>query len=345
MTFAHRASAKTAFATSLRRWGALLLAGAVAALACLPAQAADGKLKVGYQDSTLPELARASGVFDDAPYGVEWVVLPGPAAQLSAVYSKAIDLAHLGDTSLIIEQAKAPDAWAQKVPPLQIIAGWRNTDARYPRIVTAARTRTGAERPEDLKGRKWAFNFGGLNYVQYLLALKKAGLTAADIEPVQFGDGNAAATAFNADHVDVYSGVGALVGEAVEKGQARIVITSDDLDVPTLGVFAARGEAIADPARRAVLEDFLGRLGRYFAWYSANLDTVERVYIDKVKQSPARARYYVEFGKARFRPIDADLIRREQKIADTLLEAGAIARQIDVGVEFNTTFNATTAVD
>ncbi len=213
-------------------------------------------------------------------------------------------------------------------------------DARYPRIVTAARTRTGAQKPEDLKGRKWGFNFGGLNHVQYLLALKRAGLGPADFEPAQFGDGNAAAAAFNADHIDVYSGVAALVGEAVEKGQARIVLTSDDLDVPGLGVFAARGEAIADPARRAVLDDFLGRLARYFDWYAANLDTVERVYIDKVKQSAARARYYVEFGKARLRPIDAELVRREQKIADALFEAGAISRKVDVTPEFNTTFNA-----
>lgn len=332
---------RSAFAACIARLGrpAALLAGALACLAGAPAQAADGKLKVGYQDSTLPELARASGVFDDAPYGVEWVVLPGPAAQLSAAYSRAIDLAHLGDTSLIIEQAKSPDGWAQGAP-LQIITGWRNTDARYPRIVTAARTRTGARTPADLKGLVWGFNFGGLNYVQYLLARRSAGLSTSDIEPVQFGDGNAAAAAFNADHVDVYSGVGALVGEAVEKGQARVVLTSDDLDIPGLGVFAARGEAIADPARRAVLQDFVGRLHRYFAWYAANLDQVERVYVDKVKQSPARARYYVEFGKARLRPIDADLIRREQKIADALLEAGAIPRKVDVTPEFNTTFSA-----
>lgn len=318
---------------------AAAIATALAGLSAPSARAAEPSLKVGYQDTTLPALAQASGVFDDAPYPVEWVVLPGPAAQLSAAYSKAIDLAHLGDTSLIVEQAKAPEAWA-KQPPLQIIVGWRNLDARYPRIVTAVRTRTGATTPQQLKGLKWGFNFGGLNYAQYLLARKKAGLSSADIEPVQFGDGNAAATAFNADHVDVYSGIGALVAEAVEKGQARIVLTSDDLDVPGLGVFAARGDAIADPARRAVLADFAGRLGRYFDWYANNLDTVERIYIDKVKQSATRARYYVEFGKARLRPIDADLIAREQRIADALLEAGAIARAVDVTPEFNTTFNA-----
>ncbi|MFG1212419.1 hypothetical protein V5F72_06935 [Xanthobacter flavus] len=321
--------------TLLAATGALLLPG----LGAGRAGAADASLKVGYQDSTLPELARASGVFEGAPYTVEWVVLPGPAAQLTAAYSRAIDLAHLGDTSLIIEQGKSADGWAGG-PPLQIIAGWRNLDARYPRIVTAVRTRTGAKTAAELKGLKWGFNFGGLNYVQYLLARRAGGLTTADIDPVQFGDGNAAATAFNADHVDVYSGLGALVGEAVEKGQARIVLTSDDLDIPALGVFAARTDAIADPARRAVLHDFVGRLARYFAWYADNLDAAERIYIDRVKQSPARARYYVEFGKARLRPIDAELIRREQKIADALLEAGAIPRTIDVSSEFNTTFNA-----
>lgn len=328
-------------ATLASAFAALLLAAASLSGTVVAAPA--GKLLVGYQDSTLPEIATASKIFDDAPYKLEWVILPGPASQLSALYSKGIDVAHLGDTSLIIEQGRSNTAWTEETVPAQIVAGWRNPDAKFPRIVTAVRTRAGVTTLADLKGKKWGFNFGGLNYLQYVFALRKAGLTLKDIEPIQFGDGNAAVTAFNSDRTEVYSGVAALIGEAVEKGQARIVLTNDDLEIPGLGVFAARRDVIRDAARSEVLNDFLIRLGRYWTWYAANLDTVEKVYVEKIKQSAARARYYVEFGQGRFQPIDDDLIRREQNIADILAEIGTIQKKIDVDIEFSRKYNAATA--
>ncbi|MFG1477965.1 ABC transporter substrate-binding protein [Xanthobacter sp. V4C-4] len=321
-----------------------LVLAATLVLAAGPAfaQAEKVKLLVGYQDLTVPSTVEASKVLEGAPYEVQWVILPGPAAQLSALYSKNIDVGHMGDTSLIIEQGKAKEDWKAENPPLQIVAGWRATDAKYPPIVTVARADAGINTPADLRGKKWAYNFGGFNYLQYVLTGLKAGLTPKDYEPVQLGDQNATAAAFNSGRVDAYSGSIAPVAEGIEKGTAKVIVTSDDLAIPALNVFTARGDVLKDPAKTAALADFLARVRAHWDWYGKHLDTVEQIYIDKVKQTPTRAKLTALYQNATFQPLDDALAQREQKIADILFEAGAIPKKIDVNVEFNRAFNAAT---
>lgn len=324
--------------------GAALAIGAVAgpAAAQSPAKPERVKLLVGYQDLTVPSTVTASKVLEGAPYDVEWVILPGPAAQLSALYSKNIDVGHMGDTSLIIEQGKAKDDWTAENPPLQIIAGWRASDVKYPPIVTVVRADAKIDTPADLRGKKWAYNFGGFNYLQYVLTGLKAGLTPKDYEPVQLGDQNATAAAFNSGRVDAYSGSIAPVGESIEKGVAKVLVTSDELNIPALNVFTARGDVLKDPAKRAALADFLSRVRTHWTWYADNLDEVTKLYEEKVKQTPARAKLTTVYQKASFKPLDEDLVKREQKIADILFEAGAIPKKIDVTPEFYRGFNAAT---
>lgn len=328
--------------TARRQFLAAALALTTAALAGPAAAQERVKLLIGYQDLTVPSTVTASKVLEGAPYDVEWVILPGPAAQLSALYSKNIDVGHMGDTSLIIEQGKAKEAWPADNPPLQIIAGWRATDAKYPPIVTVVRTDAKIDTLADLRGKQWAYNFGGFNYLQYVLTGLKAGLTPKDYEPVQLGDQNASAAAFNSGRVQAYSGSIAPVGEAIEKGAARVLITSDELEIPALNVFTARGEVLKDPQKREALADFLARVRTHWTWYADHLDEVQKLYEEKVKQTPARAKLTTLYQKATFRPLDAALVEREQKIADVLFEAGAIPRKIDVNVEFYRGFNAAT---
>lgn len=321
-----------------------MLAAAVALASTTPslAQEAKTKLLVGFQDWTLPETVAASKVLDGAPYEIQWVVLPGPASQLSALYSKAIDVGHMGDTSLIIEQGKSKTPWVAGEQPLQIVAGWRATDAKYPPIVTVGRAAAGVNTLEDLRGKTWAFNFGGFNYLQYVLSSLKAGFGPKDFEPVQLADQNATSAAFLSGRVDGFSGSTIVVADAIEKGYAKVLQTSDEAGIPALNVLTARGDVLRDPAKKAALADFLDRVRKHWAWYAANTDQVEKILIEKIKQTPARAKISTEYLKATFQPLDDDLVKREQRIADVLFEAKAIPNKIDVSVEFAREFNAST---
>lgn len=300
------------------------------------------KLIVGTQDIAIQETVIASGVLEGLPFELQWAVLPGPAAQLSGLYSRALDVGLMGDTSLIIEQGRAKTDWTADNAPLQIVAGWRNPDRAYPPIITAVRTEANIKDLSDLRGKKWAYNFGGFNYLQYLLSRNKAGLKEADIVPVQLVDTNAAAASFNSGRADVFSGGVGPIKESLDKGSARILIYSDDLDIPSLTVFTARGDVIRDEAKSAALSEFLGRVRKHWDWHKDNRATVERLYIEKLKQTPDKAKYYAANAASVFYPLDDKLVRQEQRIADLLFETKDIPKKIDVSVEFARKFNAAT---
>jgi sulfonate transport system substrate-binding protein len=299
-------------------------------------------LTVGTQDIALQETVKASKVLDGIPYDLHWATLPGPAAQLSGLYSKAIDVGLMGDTSLIIEQGRARVDWQAQGAPLQIVAGWRNGDKNYPPIVTAVRKDANINRLADLRGKKWAFNFGGFNYLQYIMTRIKADLSVNDIVPVQLVDTNAAAAAFNSGRAEVFCGGPAPIIEPLNKGSARILVTSDELGIPSLSVFAARADVLRDEAKSAALADFLSRVRQHWTWYGQNLPTVQKVLMETLMQSPDRAKYFAAFGASVFYPLDDDLVRREQAIADVLAKTKDIDRKIDVGIEFNRKFNIAT---
>ncbi len=318
------------------------LAGALAAPSIVRAAPARTKLIVGTQDIAIQETVIASGVLDGLGFDLQWAVLPGPAAQLSGLYSKALDVGLMGDTSLVIEQGKAKADWTEETAPLQIVAGWRNPDRAYPPIVTVVRNDARINGLADLRGRKWAYNFGGFNYLQYVLSRLKAGLKAADVEPVQLVDQFAAAAAFNSGRAEVYSGGLGPVRATIEKGDARILLYSDELGIPSLTVFAARGDVVRDEAKAAALTDFLARVRLHWDWFPNNIATVETIYREKLKQTPADAKFFAANAASRFVPLDAELIRKEQRIADVLFESGDIPKQIKVDVEFSRKFNGAT---
>ncbi|WP_315777360.1 MULTISPECIES: hypothetical protein [unclassified Bradyrhizobium] len=331
---------KTALSTGLRT---SLVAAAVLAIGFATAAFAEGAkpvLLVGFQDQTLPETVAASKVLEGAPYEVQWVTLTGPAAQLSALYSKAIDIGHMGDTSLIIEQGKAKEEWTAANVPLQIVAGWRTADKKYPPIVTVARAGSGVETLADAKGHSWSHNFGGYNYLQYVLSLVKARLTEKDIEAVRLQDTTTSAAAFNSGKVDIFSGSTLGVIDAIEAGKAKILVNSDELDIPALNVFTARGDVLRDPAKKAQIADFLTRLKAYWAWYPDHKAEIEAIFVEKLKQTPQRAKFVAAFQQSSFVAFDDALVAREQRIAEVLLTSGVIPKAINVAVEFNRDFNA-----
>jgi hypothetical protein len=72
----------------------LAVAGAVVSAPAIVRAAPDKiTLTVGTQDIALQETVKASKVLDGIPFNLQWATLPGPAAQRSGLYSKALDVA------------------------------------------------------------------------------------------------------------------------------------------------------------------------------------------------------------------------------------------------------------
>ncbi|MEH2115805.1 PhnD/SsuA/transferrin family substrate-binding protein [Nostoc sp.] len=308
-----------------------------------PVSSSTGRVKliVGQQDNALQETVAASGVLEGLPFDLQWAVIPGPAAQLAALYSKAIDVGLVGDSTLIVEQGNAKFEWTEETAPIQNVAYRKNPDPSFRTYVTAVRTSTNIKTLADLRGKKWASNFGGLNYLTYVLSRSKAGLKPTDIEPVMLVDGSAAAAAFTSGRADVYSGSLGAIKEDVDSGKSHVLVYGEDLGILGATAFAARNDVIGDADKSKALAEFLTRLRTHWSWFAKNLDVVEKIYVEKRKQTPKRAKYFASVSSAAFVPIDDELVKRQQRI-DILLESGDITKKIDVSVELSRKFNSVT---
>lgn len=320
--------------------GTVLIAATAVAGCSADADSGKTKLTIAYQDNGIPALIDQSGVLDGAPYDVDWAILAGPAANLSALYGKTIDVGHMGDTSLTIEQANASADWTPETVPLKIVAGWRNGfDPKYTPLVTAVRTSSGIDTPADLRGHSWGFNFGGYNHGQYLMSLAKAGLSEADIKPVKFNDGNASAAAFNSGQVDVYSGGEAAILQSISTGDAKILLTDRDTGIPALNVWTARTDVLADPAKDAALKDFFTRLAGFWTWYDQNPDKVKQTLKSTLKLTDARTEFEYRIRSGPFRKLDGQLVAEEQVVADQLDRSGALKKPVNVAIEYDPRYN------
>jgi sulfonate transport system substrate-binding protein len=304
------------------------------------ADAGTTKLVIAYQDNGMPALVKQSGVLDGAPYDVEWAILAGPAANLSALYGKTIDLGHMGDTSLTIEQANASQEWTEDTVPLKIVAGWRNGfDPRSTPLVTAVRTSAGINTVADLRGHTWGYNFGGYNHAQYLVSLARAGLAESDIKPVKFNDGNASAAAFNSGQVDVFSGGQAAILESLTSGEAKILLSDRDTKIPALNVWTARSDVLADPDKDVALRDFFGRLSTFWDWYADNPDQVKQTLKSTLKLGDARTEFEYQVRSGPFRKLDSALVAEEQAVADELYKSDVLKKRVAVAVEYDSRYN------
>jgi sulfonate transport system substrate-binding protein len=327
--------------TILALLAVVLLASGLSACASADASS-NGKttLKISYQDTAFPALIEASGVLKGAPFKVQWVNLTGPAANLQALYSKAIDLGHMGDTSLTIEQANAKIPWTKDNAPLKIVAGWRNGyDPKYAPLVTAVRTSAHINSLAQTKGHKWGYNFGGYNDAQYLVSLVQAGLTEKDIKPTQFADGATSAAAFNSGQVDVYSGAQGAILSSLASGDAKILTTDRNTGIPALNVWTARKDVLSDPAKNKALKDFFKRVSGYWAWHDAHKAEVISILKKQLKVDDARAAFEYQVRRGVFRAFDSTLMAEEQKVAQTLADGGAIKKAPDVTIGFDPRYN------
>jgi sulfonate transport system substrate-binding protein len=304
-------------------------------------------LNISYQDTAFPALIEASGVLKGASFNVKWANLTGPAANLQALYSGAIDLGHMGDTSLTIEQANAKTPWTKDNAPLEIVAGWRNDfDPKYTPLVTAVRTSAHIDTTADLKGHSWAYNFGGYNYAQYLMSVVKAGLSTSDVKGKEFADGATSAAAFNSGQVDVYSGAQASIISSLDSGDAKILLDDRDTNIPALNVWATTRKDLNDSGKTAALKDFFTRMSGFWSWYDAHPDQAKAIIEKQLKVDDTRAEFEYHVRSGQFWAFDSTLIKAEQNVAQALYDGKAISKLPDVSISFDGRFNqAQKAVD
>ncbi|MBD1553121.1 ABC transporter substrate-binding protein [Pseudomonas typographi] len=319
----------------------LLVMGLLSGQANCWAQPPRQKLIVAMHEPVTQRLADASKAFDGASFDLEWAILPGSAAQITALYAKAIDVAYIGDTAIDFEAANSSRDWNTEGAQLVNFASWQ-WDYLLPGLVTAVRTDRNIQDAKDLKGKTWAFNFGGTPYALYVASLVKAGLTPKDIKPAQMTDAYVASSAFVRGDVDVLSDDYYSIRDLVEAGKAKVMWTSQEVGVPNLAVLVARPQTLVD--KHDAIADLLVRFGRYHKWYLDNPQAAQAIIASTLKLSPERAAYYWASNRWQYVSINDESLAAQQKVADLFYSAGALKKKINVRALWTNQFSASTVV-
>jgi len=266
------------------------------------------------------ELAKITGVFNDAPYKVKFARFDYGPPLVQAAVSGDIDLGSVGDVP--------PITGAAKQFGFKIVAVQRGADATKAAENIIVPKGSPIQTLADLKGKRIAVPQGSSAHGLALLALKSVGLTPKDVELV-FLSPAAGGTAFNTGKVDAWSIWNPQSALAVKDG-ARIIAKGLPPIDQVNNYYVASEKSLNDPTRRAALADVLTRIAREFTWAQQNPDEYAKAIAKETGVSPEDARTTVDsypFKITQFLPED---LKAEQALSDAFFEAGEINKKVDV---------------
>jgi sulfonate transport system substrate-binding protein len=300
-----------------------LLAGALSLCACGPRPAGTGKLtEVTLRGATYrgnPDSFFREAGAGDPPYHLTQAQFASGTLIAQAINARAIDIGGMSEIPPIFV-AGAPGNL------VRIIAVLRGDVNNQVVLVPATSKLSG---PADLRGRRVGYVRATTSHYILLKLLHEAGLSWRDITPVALSPQDGLA-AFQQGSLDAWVIYGVIVQQARAAG-ARVLTTG-------LGrlsgnyVVAASSEALADPARRAAIADYLQRYAKVLAWINAD----DGRYADLLaKATGVPAKYYLQqfaqrSARSGLQPVSDAAIASQQGVADTFFEAGVIPAKVDV---------------
>lgn len=281
------------------------------------------KLVLGDQIGLSRAKVEAAGALKDAPFDYDWALFPGAAPLFEALAAGSVDTAPAGDTPVIA--AAAGNA------PVRIIAATRSS-GRGVAILVPSGSRI--RRVADLRGRQVVVSTARGSVAQYLLlgALREAKIDPADVKIAFMPPGEAAA-AFEAGHVEAWATFGTYQATAEARG-ARVLRDGKGINA-SLGFITASAKALADPAKRAAIVEYIRRQRAANLWSRAHPDIYTQVFARVTRVSPAVARTAVARENPALIAPDEEIARELQVVADRFFAEGVLPRKVDVAPLFD----------
>ncbi|XHE15930.1 sulfonate ABC transporter substrate-binding protein [Agrobacterium deltaense] len=293
---------------------------AVAALSSLPLQAkAAEELKIGYQKTGLPVIARQQGVIEKALEAkgvkVSWVEFTAGPPLVEALNVGSINVGWTGD---------APPIFGQAAGSAIVYVAALPSNGRGEAVFT--KPESGIKSVADLKGRKVGVGKGTSAHNLLVAALEKNGLKFSDIEVVYLTPADAAA-AFASDNIDAWAVWDPFYAIAETRYKpVTLARTSDVLDVSTY--FLANRDYAKSHAD--TINTTIDALGEAAKWSAANRDKVAAA-LHEVTGVPLEAQTLAanrsEFGITK---IDDTIVASQQETADRFYRLGLIPKQISI---------------
>jgi sulfonate transport system substrate-binding protein len=297
--------------------GALVLASF--ALPAAQAQDKPTEIRIGTQKGGFFPAVRQRHSVEDAfkPLGIEikWVDFQFGPPLLEAINAGSVDFGYVGDAPPIFAQAGGAG-----IRYVAAVKSDGNTQAiivpRDSPIKTLA----------DLKGKRIAFGKGSSAHNLLVAALEKAGLTWNDITPAPLAPADATA-AFVKGSVDAWSIWDPYLALAELKENARVIAFDKDVHKPN-AFYIARADFVEKyPALVAQLNAVFAAEGR---WADSHHEEVARAQTEATGVDIEAIKRFVDRSNYRVVPIDDDVVRSQQAVADRFARLGLIPKPVNV---------------
>ncbi|WP_421401146.1 aliphatic sulfonate ABC transporter substrate-binding protein [Agrobacterium fabrum] len=295
-----------------------LLAAAAFSTLAFAAQAAE-ELKIGYQKTGLPVIARQQGVIEKALEAkgvkVSWVEFTAGPPLVEALNVGSINVGWTGD---------APPIFGQAAGSAIVYVAALPSNGKGEAIFT--KPESGIKSVADLKGKKVGVGKGTSAHNLLVAALEKNGLKLSDIDVTYLSPADAAA-AFASDKIDAWAVWDPFYAIAETRYKpVTLARTSEVLDVSTY--FLANRDYAKSHAD--TINTTVGALGEAAKWSAANRDKVAAA-LHEVTGVPLEAQTLAanrsEFGITR---IDDKIVASQQETADRFYRLGLIPKQISI---------------
>lgn len=306
---------------SRRRWlqqagaASLGVAGWVGNQAAAQTQAA---LVLGDQAGGLRALFEASRALEGVPFAWRWANFQGAAPLFEAHRSGAVDTAMAGDLPVL--------AAAVGKTPLKIVA---TRVGKPDSLGIVVQPGSPLRSVADLRGQTVIVSSARGSISQYQLygALEEADVRRDEVT-VKFVLPTDAAAAFASKQIDAWAIFDPYYTIALQQG-GRILRDGRGINT-ALGFITASEVALADPARRAAIVQFLDRLARAGDWALANPEAYAQAYTQLTRLPIESARIITARSAVAGRPVsEADIVAL-QTVADRSARDGILPVRVDV---------------
>jgi sulfonate transport system substrate-binding protein len=301
----------------------MILAGALllASLAVTPAGAEDKptEIRIGTQKGGFFPAVRQRHSVEDAfkPLGIEikWVDFQFGPPLLEAINAGSVDFGFVGDSPPIFAQAGGAG-----IRYVAAVKSDGNTQAII--VPQSSPIKTLA----DLKGKRIAFGKGSSAHNLLVAALEKAGIGWSDITPAPLAPADATA-AFAKGSVDAWSIWDPYLALAELKDNARVIAFDKDVHKPNAFYIARSDFVEKHPALVARLNSVFASEGR---WADTHHEEVAKAQAEATGVDIEAIRRFVDRSNYRAVPVDDEVIKSQQAVADRFARLGLIPKPVNV---------------
>ncbi|CCE08123.1 putative ABC transporter, substrate binding protein; aliphatic sulfonates transporter [Bradyrhizobium sp. STM 3843] len=295
-------------------------AAALTALAA-PARAGDRpkEIRIGTQKGGFFPAVKARRTIEDAfkPEGIDivWVDFQFGPPLLEAINVGSVDFGYVGDAPPIFAQAASA-----KIRYAAAVKQNGNTQAIVVPKDSPIKTLA------DLKSKRIAFGKGSSAHNLLVAALEKAGLSWSDITPAPLAPADATA-AFVKGSVDAWSIWDPYLALAELKENARVIAWDKDVHKPNAFYIVGQDFVEKYPGLVAKLNATFAAEG---LWANSHHEEVAKAQAEATGVNLEAVRRFVDRSTYSVVPVDDEIIKSQQAVADRFTRLGLIPKSITV---------------